>query len=233
MDTNCANCGARVADLYCGSCGQSRAGRLGFRDVGAAVLSEVASFDTAFPRTFAGLALRPGRVAREYIEGRRTLYLNPLKYALLAVTVYVVLAHLFDAQVGPPRQRAAGDTFDTVVGFLPYLMLLALLPAAALQKLLFRSSGDRVVECYVFGLFAYSHVFWLLTPLVLAGIYGVPYGTFVVHGLRLAFWTWATMGFYRSRSLGALLKGPLVLVSVFVVTVICAGSAARLLCWWG
>jgi hypothetical protein len=112
-------------------------------------------------------------------------------------------------------------------------MLLALLPAAVLQKLLFRSSGDRVVECYVFGLYAYSHVFWLLTLLVLLGVYAMPYGVFVVHGLRLVYWVWATMGFYRARSLGALLKGALVFVAFFVFTVICAGIADRLLRWWG
>ena len=172
-------------------------------------------------------------MAREYVEGRRVRYLNPLKYALFAVTVYVVLTHLFGAQVGPPRQQREADAlFATVVSFLPYLMLLSLLPAAALQRLLFRSSGDRVAECYVFGLYAYSHVFWLLTPLVLAGVYSAPYGVFIVHGLRLGFWVWATVGFYRPRSLGTALKAVFVFLTFLYLTVFLAGAATRLLLWW-
>lgn len=222
-----------MTDRYCGSCGQPRTGRLGFRDITSAALAEVASFDTAFLRTFIGLTRDPGRVAREYIEGRRARYMNPLKYAFFAVTVYVVLAHLFDAPVGPPQEVAEGGALrDVVVGVLPYLMLLALLPAAALQRLLFRSHGDRWVECYVFGLYAYSHIFWLLTLLVVAGTYAMPYGFFVVHGLRLVFWIWATTGFYRSRSFGVVLKAGLVFLTFFAFTIVCAGIAGDLLRWW-
>jgi Protein of unknown function (DUF3667) len=228
----CANCGAQVTDLHCGACGQPRVGRMSFRDLGSAALSELASLDTAFLRTFLGLCTRPGQVAREYVAGRRVHYLNPLKYALFSVTVYVALTHLFDAQVGLPRQRTEeGALFDAILSFLPYLMIPALLPAALLQRLLFRSKGDRAAECYAFGLFAYSHVFWLLTPLVLAGLYGLPYGFFVVHGLRLVFWIWATVGFYGSRSLATVLKAGVVFLAFFFSTSLLAGVAGRLLQW--
>lgn len=230
----CANCGARFTSLYCGDCGQAHASRLSFRDIASTALAELATLDSAFLRTFAGLTVHPGRVAREYVEGRRVRYLNPLKYALFAVTVYVVLAHLFGAQVGPPRQRTDDDgaLFATVVSFLPYLMILSLLPAAALQRLLFRSSGDRVAECYAFGLYAYSHVFWLLTPLVLAGVYNAPHGLFIVHGLRLGFWVWATVGFYRRRPLATALKAGFVFLTFLYLTLVLAGVATRLLLWW-
>lgn len=231
--SECANCGAGVTDLYCGSCGQRRLGRLSFRDIGATALAELASFDTEFLRTFIGLSKYPGQIAREYTDGRRVRYVNPLKYALFSVTVYVVLTHLFGAQVGPRRPGVEGGTlFDTVVSFLPYLMILSLLPAAALQRLLFRSREDRVAECYAFGLFAYSHVFWILTPLVLAGIYGMPYGFFMVHGLRLGYWIWATVGFYKSRSLGTILKAGLVFLTFFCLTILLAGIASGLLRLW-
>lgn len=232
MET-CANCGAVLTDLHCGSCGQPRVGRLSFGDLGSAALAELASLDTAFLRTFTGLCTRPGQVAREYVEGRRVRYLNPLKYALFAVTVYVVSTHLFGAPVGLPRQQTEeGALFDAVLGVLPYLMILSLVPAAALQSLLFRSRRDRVAECYAFGLLAYSHVFWLLTPLVLAGLYAMPSGFFVVHGLRLGFWVWATAGFYNSRSPGTLLKAGAVFLAFFCLTSFLAGVAGHLLRWW-
>lgn len=230
-ETVCANCGARVSDLYCGSCGQQRVGRLSFGDIATTALTELTTLDSAFLRTFIGLSIRPGRTAREFIEGHRVRYLNPLKYALFAVTIYVVLAHLFGAQIGP-EQRDGDALFDLIISFLPYLMILALLPAAALQSLMFRSSGDRVAECYVFGLYAYSHIFWLLTPLVLAGTYGIAYGFFVIHGLRLGFWIWATMGFYRSRSISTALKAVLVFVAFFFSTLVLAIAANVLLRWW-
>lgn len=234
LNDACANCGAPQTDLHCGRCGQERAGRLSFRDLASAGLAEIASLDTAFLRTFLGLWVRPGRVAREYVEGRRIHYLNPLKYALFSVTVYVVLTHLFGSEMGLPRQQSEeGARFDAILSVLPYLMILSLLPTAALQSFLFRSSGDRVAECYVFGLFAYSHVFWLLTPLVLAGLYGLPYGFFAVHGLRLGFWIWATAGFYRSHSLGTILKSGIIFVVFFLVTTVLAGMASPMLDWWG
>ncbi len=231
-DAACANCGARVTDLYCGACGQQRTGQLSFGDIASTALAEITTLDSAFLRTFLGLSVRPGRTAREYVDGRRVRSLNPLKYALFAVTIYVVLAHLFGAQIGPEPERSGEALFDLVVSALPYLMILALLPAAALQSLLFRSTGDRVAECYAFGLYAYSHIFWLLTPLVLAGGYGWPGGFFILHGLRLVFWVWATTGFYRSRSIATILKASLVFLAFFFSTFVLAVTANELLRWW-
>ena len=218
----CANCGARLTGPYCAECGQKRAERLGFREVLSAVAAELSSLDTALLRTFVDLTRAPGRVAREYVQGRRTHYMNPLKYAFYAATVYVVVVHLAGVPLTTRGFEAGNETVRTVFSLLPYLMLLALLPAAALQRLLFRSRGDRVAECYAMGLYAYGHVSWFALPLVLGAAYGSQGGVFVVHGLRVLFFMWTTAGFYRSTSPSVLLRAFLVFVTFFFATFVLA-----------
>ena len=53
-------------------------------------------------RTAAHLTLGPGRVARAYVKGQRRTYVNPLKYAFLTATAYVLVINLFKVEIVPP-----------------------------------------------------------------------------------------------------------------------------------
>lgn len=110
----CRNCGAAVETPYCGQCGQKAARRFVWRDVWREGWDRLRWFEFQLTRTLRHLATGPGRVAREYVMGRRTAHMHPIKLlvALVAVLVLMLAAnryfgvHAFrDAQVDQMAAR--------------------------------------------------------------------------------------------------------------------------------
>jgi len=76
---------------FCSSCGQRLDVRpLRIREVAANAMQGVLSFDAPALRTVRDLACGPGRVARAWIDGRRTSYLHPVRF-LFVVGVITLL----------------------------------------------------------------------------------------------------------------------------------------------
>ncbi len=127
----CAGCGATIEGSYCSVCGQRRVGRITFRRV----FSEAArnlTIGSTFPRTLIGMTTHPGRVAREYVEGRRKAYLNPLKYTFVIATVFALEVNLLEIlPLGIDADReAAVSQFRTIIAALAYLAYVHMLPTA-------------------------------------------------------------------------------------------------------
>lgn len=74
----CNNCGHQPLSDYCPNCGQRAAQRLSTADVFRDSLDKLVELDFGLLRTLKGMLLDPGRVAREYLAGRRRHYVNPL-----------------------------------------------------------------------------------------------------------------------------------------------------------
>ena len=87
----CRNCNAPLSTPYCGNCGQKRAARLGYRDLGEETWRKWRPFDLSLAHTAARLAAGPGRVAREYVLGMRARHFHPLKLLLVAVGLLVLM----------------------------------------------------------------------------------------------------------------------------------------------
>ncbi len=93
----CANCDTPLAGDYCAQCGQSVVA------TNRTVISLAADFaDDAFDwdgrllRTMRTLYLRPGKVARDYVDGRRARYTPPIRLYLLASLLFFVVVALLD-----------------------------------------------------------------------------------------------------------------------------------------
>lgn len=87
----CRNCGAPLATDYCGGCGQKAAKRLTLRDTGKEAWERLRFFELKNARTLQRLVLRPGGVARDYVLGKRTRYLNPLTLLIALVAILVIV----------------------------------------------------------------------------------------------------------------------------------------------
>jgi hypothetical protein len=89
----CLNCDATVAGKFCAECGQSR------DDHSRSVLGFVHEFvehhlllDSKMLRTGYALVLKPGRLTRAYLEGRRARYVSPFKlYLFMSLVFFVAL----------------------------------------------------------------------------------------------------------------------------------------------
>lgn len=86
----CLNCGTELAGTYCHACGQRghvhRTISAFFHDL----LHGVLHFEGKIWRTLPMLVWHPGRLTREYVEGRRARYVSPI--ALFLFTVFLTFA---------------------------------------------------------------------------------------------------------------------------------------------
>ena len=217
----CENCGAALGGRFCSECGQRRTRRITFRRVLAEAVEHLWSFDSTILRTATGLARSPGRLCREYVDGRRKAYMNPLKYAFLAATVFALVINLFDILPGglPADNPRAVKLFRTIVSALGYLAYLYMLPVAAVQRALFRGQRFGVAECYVTLLFFYGQFLLAGSALSLLGLYSTPYGQWIMRVLGLLLFLWTLAGFYRSSRVTTFLKSALLYLVFTLVNI--------------
>lgn len=146
-DPGCLNCGALMAEgqHYCGACGQRViSGRLHLHDIGHDMVHAITHADHSIFSLIKELALRPGRVAREYVEGKRKKYFGPFAFLFISVGLasFVILG------MGVRWFSSISDA--SVAGFLQrHINLIVLMQApilAALCRLFFRSSKLNFAE---------------------------------------------------------------------------------------
>jgi hypothetical protein len=87
----CRNCGAPRPTPYCGQCGQRAATRLAWRDIGRETWDRIRVFEIISLRTVLRLLLSPGRIARDFVMGRRSAHMHPLKLLVALVAILVLL----------------------------------------------------------------------------------------------------------------------------------------------
>lgn len=88
----CANCGAALEGEYCAQCGQSRQSiERSFLALAGEALGDILQWDGRFLTTFRQLFTRPGRVARDYADGKRQSYTPPVRLYLVVSLIFFAL----------------------------------------------------------------------------------------------------------------------------------------------
>ncbi len=212
----CLTCRVPLTTVYCSGCGQKRAGRLTFRSVFGEAVSHLVNLDFALARTLILMFRDPGKVCREYILGRRSFYISPIKYAFLVATFYVLIVTFFRIPVYPtlfgdatPEQL---KIFNLIFSLISYLIFIKILLLAFIQRLLFRKSGYNFAECYVWGLFVTGHIIWFHFLFAFMNLLRYRYAYPTVLLLDMIYVTWAVTRFYQNRRVGAILKGVLLFI---------------------
>jgi hypothetical protein len=93
----CANCGALLADRYCGRCGQDRHFSLSLGHFLHELAEGLFHVDSRFWSTLRTLFARPGLITERYLAGKRNSYSPPFRSYLVISILYFVLASIFDA----------------------------------------------------------------------------------------------------------------------------------------
>ena len=110
-ESACLNCGTALAGRHCHACGQPahvhRTLSAFFHDL----LHGVFHFEGKIWRTLPLLAWRPGKLTREYIDGRRASYVSPI--ALFLFVVFLTFA-VFNLVVTPSHIDGEGSIFTPV-----------------------------------------------------------------------------------------------------------------------
>jgi len=92
---NCLNCGTELKGPFCYFCGQPDRNFLRFFPVLLRDLMEdLFDLDSRFMRTMKPLLFKPGRLTRDYMEGRRFRYAPPMRLYIFSSIVFFLLAAL-------------------------------------------------------------------------------------------------------------------------------------------
>jgi uncharacterized membrane protein (DUF106 family) len=102
----CADCGAEVTGRFCSNCGQPAHVHRSLLHLGEEVLHGVMHFDGRVWRTLPLLMWRPGRLTREWVQGKRARYVSPL--AMFLFTIFVMFMGL-SYMPGAPANSATGQ----------------------------------------------------------------------------------------------------------------------------
>jgi hypothetical protein len=97
---DCSNCGTALNDAFCSHCGQRVVSlRPTLHDLLHEGVHELVHFDGKIVKTLRLLIGSPGRLTREFLDGRRASYITPIR-------LYLVCSLLFFATVAllPARQ---------------------------------------------------------------------------------------------------------------------------------
>ena len=101
----CSDCGAGTSGNFCSNCGQPTHVHRTLLHLGEELLHGVMHFDARIWRTLPLLWINPGRLTREWVEGKRTRYVSPL--AMFLFTVFVMFFALsFAPQPGAHQDEA-------------------------------------------------------------------------------------------------------------------------------
>ncbi|NNE06282.1 MAG: DUF3667 domain-containing protein [Xanthomonadales bacterium] len=94
----CLNCGTELSGPFCYYCGQPDRNFLRFFPVLLReMLSDFIDLDSRFARTMKPLMFRPGRLTRDYLDGRRFRYTPPIRLYLFSSIVFFLVAALLSS----------------------------------------------------------------------------------------------------------------------------------------
>ncbi|TDQ28393.1 DUF3667 domain-containing protein [Tenacibaculum caenipelagi] len=117
-DPNCLNCGYPFShdEKFCPECGQKNRGKkitLGnfLKEIFAGFLS----WDAKFWRTLIPLLIRPGKVSKDYIEGKRSRYTNPFRFYLATSIIFFLIINATSKYSEFNRLQNGGESDDVTL----------------------------------------------------------------------------------------------------------------------
>jgi len=100
----CLNCGTALIGEFCHACGQGGHVHRSLASIGHDLLHGVFHFEGKIWRTVPLLAWRPGRLTREYVDGRRASYVSPIALFLFCVFLMFAVFHATEGHEEPATQ---------------------------------------------------------------------------------------------------------------------------------
>ncbi len=205
---SCANCDTSItpAQRFCAQCGQ-RTGRerLTMHDIGHDALHALVHVDHSIFALIKALAIHPGRVAREYIEGKRKKHFGPFAFLAIAVglaSFMVVLTgvHWFSPVTDSGAAGFLQRHFNLVI--LMQMPILAGICALLFWKNRFNYAEHLVLSAYTSG-FRILVLALVATPAIYFAQVTPANPVFVplYYGLWLVYFSIAAAQFYRGRTI--------------------------------
>lgn len=105
-EKDCLNCGTIVHGRYCHVCGQENIEpEETFGSVAKEFVYDIFHFDSKFFDTLKYLLFRPGFISKEYVQGKRARYLNPIRiYLFTSAFFFLVFFYIINPVATPKGQ---------------------------------------------------------------------------------------------------------------------------------
>ncbi len=95
-EKNCLNCNAEVAGKFCQVCGQENIeSKESFWALATHFIYDITHFDGKFFSTLKYLLFKPGFLSHEYLRGRRTCYLHPIRMYVFTSAIFFLIFFSF------------------------------------------------------------------------------------------------------------------------------------------
>jgi hypothetical protein len=144
----CVSCNTECDANFCPHCGeQSGIKKLTYKSVFEDALSTITYMDKGFLYNVKTLLINPKAIAIDYIFGKRKGIFNPVSFLIFSVTLYLIIANLYEIPKGDMVKDNLPDNYFGKVGYLggkfihtyfKYFWILSVIPLAASIKLVFR-----------------------------------------------------------------------------------------------
>jgi hypothetical protein len=106
----CKNCDAPLTGKFCSNCGQkAEIHRITLSHVFHDFLHAFTHADKGFLLLIKKLITKPGIVAREYIEGKRKKYFNPLSFLVITSTIHALISEEIGYFAAMGESSGAGE----------------------------------------------------------------------------------------------------------------------------
>lgn len=214
----CPNCGSQAAQRFCAGCGQRSIGRLTLRELFRMAKEKLLDSEQGLLPTLRFMITRPGKVPRDFIDGKRRRYLNPLTFFVLAASSQLVLIWLHgDALTSMMMQnidaglveRLGARGIDHPQAWVAerYLLLMQnaytwmaavafVLPVALLMRLFLRKREVNLAETLVWALYTtgFMILFTGVVGIVALPLTGPWHGTVIGPAVYLLYSPFAARG---------------------------------------
>jgi hypothetical protein len=219
----CRNCNTAFTDNYsfCPACGQrSSTGRLTVKLIIEEVIHAFFHADKSIFRLIKELAIRPGVVALEYINGKRKKYFNPFTFLVLVVGLSTFAFNAFGVL------EATGSRQSVINAYLYKhynLIVFVNVPLLAFFSwILFKKSGKNYAENLVLSALL-SGERALAFSIFIAPLFRLVKGhSYILLVIYLVLWclyyAWGSTQFFGSRKTAHYIKGFLVPVITQIIT---------------
>ncbi|MCJ8319022.1 MAG: DUF3667 domain-containing protein [Colwellia sp.] len=162
----CLNCKASLnqQNKYCPVCGQSTMNlHQSFTSIAFQALHEMLDIDGRLAKTLKLLLFSPGRLSKEYTEGRRMSYSPPLRLYLVISLLFFVVISLIQTTATNQLDHIQVGMFLFPVGMLEQVpkLMFVMLPLYALIVQLFHRKTFYVFNL-IFALHVHSLIYLLL-----------------------------------------------------------------------
>lgn len=112
-NATCKNCESIINGVYCSQCGQRTSiNKVTFKETLQDFVDAVFSVNSPFFRTLKLLILNPGRLFREYLNGKRKTYYKPVPFFILTTLIYILVRALLNFDPMANMANAEGVNVD-------------------------------------------------------------------------------------------------------------------------